>query len=361
MRKHKFAVKWLVAALSTVALAQGCGSSGTTSRDAGASGQGGAAGAAGSGAAGFGFAGGGAAGTGVAGTGVAGAGIAGATDAGAGSTGAAGADAAADAPADATTPPPDGSQDLTDTFDTTAAASTWHFSPYGSTPDNMPTAANNLATLSTLAWDGTDDADGLTTSGSLKGTVAFRSVGDRIDFQAFTQATALYNWTGYQITAKVKLVSGGNLTPGCPLSAWLYVSQVGYNTSLSTPVNLSTGTWVTVTYDMADATIDVSQINQMGLQMTTGAVCLGDAGASDAATDASADGAADGGVDGDAAADSAVDGRADASDAATLMADAGLTDGGSTDSADASDAPDALPVTATTAVILVDDVIVAPK
>jgi hypothetical protein len=189
------------------------------------------------------------------------------------------------------------------TFNTsTIGVDGWHYTPYGSTPTNDPNGAENLANestaLSPLAWIGTDDADGLSTSGSIKGTVPFQFQGDQIDFQAFSQATAKYNWSGYKLTAKVKLVSGGNKAYGCPLSASAYISQVGYATANSTPVNLVTGQWVTVTFDLDTAitsspSADDSQVTQMGLQINTGPTCVGttppDAGTDTAPTDGGTD------------------------------------------------------------------------
>ena len=246
------------------------------------------------------------------------------TDGGAGTDGAAG---RGDAAVEMTMP--DGSQGLMDTFDTSTEG--WAFSPYGSTPYTMPpTDPDNLALTSTLGWDSVDDADGKTTSGSLEGTVSFRSAGDQVDFQAFTSASATYDWTGCIVTAKVKLVSGGNLTPGCPLIARFYVSQApNYTTTNGTPVDLQEGNWVTLSYDMATAGINVAAISQMGIQITTGAACT-----------SSTDGGPNGGA-----------------------SDAGVTSDGGVDAVSSTDggASDAPAPTATTAVILIDDVFVTVK
>jgi hypothetical protein len=241
------------------------------------------------------------------------AGAAGAADSGDGAVGSDVADAAPEAIK------PDGAQGLTYTFDTSVQG--WAFQPFGSTPVGNPASPNNLAVLSTMTWDSADDAENRTTSGSLQGTVPFRADGDRIDFEAFSAPWAKYDWTGYTISAKVKLVSGGRVSPGCPLRAWLYVSAIpNYATTLSAAVDLSTGSWVTLTYDMADAGVDVTLIQQLGIQVTTGAACTADAGTPDGATDAPADAISDGG-----------------------------------------DAADVAPPTATTAIILIDDVIVSVK
>lgn len=319
------------AAMSPVLFAPGCGGSSSSpdgGRDARDGGNDGRAGA-----------GGGTAGTTGAGGMDAGAGTGG-NDAAAGTSGidaAAGSDASTDAPTDMATPTdtaqpdlrPDGSMAKSWKFDLNTDG--WTLSRYGSTPNNMPDAADNLAKLSTLGWDMGNDAANSATSGSLKGVVPFTKVGERIDFQAFSQAAGKYDWTGYTVSAKVKLVSGGNIAPGCPLHAWLYASQApDYNTPLGPKVALQTGVWVTLTFDVSSAAFNVKAVNQLGIQVETGAACGGG-------------GTGDGGV-GDAA-----DGSVDAD----LLADAGL-DG-------AVDAVVVVPPTATTATILIDDVIVSVK
>jgi hypothetical protein len=239
------------------------------------------------------------------------------------------------------------------TFDTDTQM--WKFTQYGSNPQN-------LAFSSTLAWDAADDADGKATSGSLKGTVPFLHAGDRIDFQAFSVGTGKYDWTGFQITAKVKLVSGGNIAAGCPLSAWLYVSDSnGYTTTLSPAVNLQTGSWVNLTYDLSTAGVQISSISQTGVQITTGAcpVNVPDAGTSDAAGDLVSDAiAAEAGEDAglDAEGVDAHDGGLDAADGGLDGVDAITAADAGTDAA--TDVAPPPPVTATTAVILIDDVII---
>ncbi len=183
----------------------------------------------------------------------------------------------------------------------------WHYTSYGSTPPGAP-SADNYATTSMLAWNSADDADGVTTSGSLKGTVPFRLEGDQIDFQAFSNGAGMYDWTGYIINAKIKLVSGGNLKNGCPMYAVLYVSDNNnYMTRLSGQVNLEVGKWESVAFDMADVSsmINVAGISQMGLQVNAGPSCTA-IPVPDAGTDAPADGAADGGTTTDAPVDVAV-------------------------------------------------------
>jgi hypothetical protein len=251
--------------------------------------------------------------------------------------------------AEAAPPPkPDGAAGVRYTFDTNTLAG-WHYTAYGSTPagtPNPPGDTNNLANRSApLAWDGANDADNrIDASGSLRGSTPFTSAGERIDIQAFSTGNATVgqrDWTGYIINAQVKLVSGGNFRADCPLQAHLYVSSApSYTTTGSPVVSLITGQWVTLTYDMANAGLDTTLINQMGIQIETGGDCPFDAGApADAATsDVSAD-----------AGTPDVSVTADASDESTV------TDGGTPDVAPPP------PPQATTAVYLIDNVIVSVK
>jgi hypothetical protein len=248
-------------------------------------------------------------------------------------------------------PKPDGAAGVKYTFDSTIEG--WHYTPYGSTtrnptpPGDPAQDPSNMARLSApLVVDSTNDADNRTdASGSLRGSVPFLYANERIDFQAFSTGngtTGQRDWTGYIINAKVKLVSGGNFSPDCPLQAVLYVSTApNYDTRISAPTSMTLGQWVTITYDMADTGLATNLINQMGIQINTGGGCPYDAGApaSDAAQDAAPDVSLDGGV-------------ADASDESTA------SDGGTSD-VDAGPPPP--PPQATTAVILIDNVIVSVK
>jgi hypothetical protein len=201
------------------------------------------------------------------------------------------------------------------TFNTTVE--NWYFTPYGSTPTNDPNSAANYAKTSMIAWDA---------SGALKGTVPFQFEGDQIDFQAFSAQPGKYNWVGFTISAKVKLVSGGNIKNGCPMSAVLYLSTVGWDTKLSAPVNLVAGQYVTVNFDVDDAMlagINVSTITQMGIQVTTGPACVGTPtpdGGSDASDGSTSDGAgsSDGSTsDGAGSSDGSTSDGAGSSDAAS--------------------------------------------
>src|SRR5262249_53875527 len=145
---------------------------------------------------------------------------------------------------------------------------------------------------------------------------------ERIDFQAFSTGPAAANardWTGYIINAKVKLLSGGNFNPDCPLQAVLYVSTApNYDTRVSAATSMTVGQWVTITYDMADTGLATNMINQMGIQINTGGDCPYDAGVP------TSDGAADAAASPDVSADGGV---ADASDESTAP-DGGTPDAG---------------------------------
>jgi hypothetical protein len=167
----------------------------------------------------------------------------------------------------------DGAASVSYTWDVANDVLGWHYTPWGSTPPsgNPPGDPNNLANLSTPLTTNADDANNQVSSGSLQASVPFLANGDRIDIQAFSTGSVGKDWTGYIISAQVKLVSGGNVDASCPLSAWLYVSQApDYATALGPTTNLVTGSFVTLTFDMATAGVNIANINQMGIQITTG-------------------------------------------------------------------------------------------
>jgi hypothetical protein len=362
---------WWLAALTTVSLGAGCGGD-DTAIDTGAAGTAGSAGKGGSGGTG------GSGGSKDAATERGDSSAADASDAGpdatGGSGGAAGASGAGGTGGepiiDVFVPKPDGSQGVSYNFDASGNVLGWHYAPYGSTtitppppPNTPPNDPGNLSVRASavgpIGWTADDAENRVDASGSLKSLVPFVTNNERMDMQAFSSPTALYDWTGYVVTAKVKLVSSG-VSSVCPaFTAWLYVSSAPtYATSLSVPVALVPDTWVTLTYDMATAAVDVTQISQMGVQLSNGpcdfeaGVPVPDAGSTTEA------GATDGGTADAGAADAgtteaATDGgatEAGATDAGTTEASA--TDGGTTDAA----APG--PVIPPT-VILIDSVVVS--
>jgi len=163
----------------------------------------------------------------------------------------------------------------------------WHYTPYGSSPNiGFPDPGGverpklSDVSQSQLVFDSTNDANGrIDASGALKLTVGFLAANDQIDAQAFSvfpnDATQWKVWRGFVATAKIKLVSGGNLNPLCPMKAWLYVTAgAGYATGVSPTVNLTRGItdWVTVTFDLdapLGGTPDPTQVNQLGIQIST--------------------------------------------------------------------------------------------
>ena len=172
----------------------------------------------------------------------------------------------------------------------------WHYTPYGSTPNigfldpgTSPRLKLSDPSVSQLEFDSTNDADGrVDASGALKLTVGFFAANDQIDVQAFTanpnDATQWKVWRGFRATARVKFVSGGNLNPACPLRMTMYISTgIAYATVLSPPVNLTAGSdWATLTFDFdtiapGETGVDVTQVNQLGIQANTG-VCTANPG-----------------------------------------------------------------------------------
>jgi hypothetical protein len=213
-----------------------------------------------------------------------------ATDAG-GSDAAAASDASDGAMADAAVPSEASivrSAGLRYTFDSDLQG--WAYTPYGSTPNIgfLDTGGAGLKlsdpTVSQLAFDGTNDADGrVDASGAMKLTVGFLAANDRIGLLAFTvnpnDATQWVVWSGFVATAKIRLVSGGNLDRTCPLRAELYSSTgTGFATAASPVVNLTTAMtdWSTITFDFdtvvpgANGQPNLTQINQLGIHITTG-------------------------------------------------------------------------------------------
>jgi len=213
-----------------------------------------------------------------------------ATDAG-GSDAAAASDASDGAVADAAVPSEASiirSAGLRYTFDSDVQG--WAYTPYGSTPNIgfLDTGGAGLKlsdpTVSQLDFDSTSDADGrVDASGAMKLTVGFRAANDRIGLLAFTvspnDATQWVVWSGFVGTAKIRLVSGGNLDRTCPLRAELYFSTgTGFATAASPVVNLTTAMtdWSTITFDFdtvvpgANGQPNLTQINQLGIHITTG-------------------------------------------------------------------------------------------
>jgi hypothetical protein len=208
------------------------------------------------------------------------------SDAG-GSEGGAASDAAG-AVSDAAVPSDASVAPVSYTFDSDIQG--WHYTPYGSSPNigfadsgDAGRAKLSDASLSQLAFDSTNDADRrIDASGALKLTVGFVAANDQIDAQAFSvapnDATQWKVWSGFIATAKIRLVSGGNLNRACALRATIYITTgAGYATAISPPINLTTAAtdWATVTFDFdtiapGPTAPNLTQVNQLGIQITTG-------------------------------------------------------------------------------------------
>lgn len=284
---------------------------------------------------------------------------------GGGSAGIGGSVGAGGAPViDVVIPKPDGADGVSYNFDVNDVLG-WHYAPYGSTtvtaaPAPTPPAdpgnlANRAAAVAPLGWIADDAESRNDASGSLKSLVPFVTSSERIDMQAFSTGNAVRDWAGYIVTAKVKLVSSG-VSLACPtFTACLYISSApSYATGTSIPVTLVPDTWVTLTYDMATAPIDVTQINQMGVQITNGP-CDFEAGSpvADAGSTSDAGTTSDAGI-GDVAV--SIDaGTTDAGPSDSAGTDSGLAD---TSVGEASTDADASPVIPST-MILIDSVIVS--
>jgi len=315
MLKKTSTSTYLVTALVVASMAVGCSSDDTAAPSpvAGAGGQatsGGGAGRAGSGGSGGSTGGaGGATGGSSAGTSGAGGGDASSMDSGgaqaetavilidnmvvmrkpASDAGGSEAGAASDAAVtDAAAPSDAAVQPVTYTFDSDIQG--WHYTPFGSSPnigfgDPGDAGGIKLSDLSRsqLAFDSTHDADGrVDASGALMATVGFRAANEQIDAQAFSvtpnDATQWKVWSGFIATARIRLISGGNLNRTCPLRATIYItSGAGYATGISPPINLTTAAtdWTTVTYDFdtivpGPTAPNLTQVNQLGIQIGTG-------------------------------------------------------------------------------------------
>ena len=100
-------------------------------------------------------------------------------------------------------------------------------------------------------------------------------------------ADATFSVGSFQLkpSAKVKLVSGGNIPAYCQVKAFIYLSgpMPTYTTTNSVKTTLTTGNWITLDYDFAEAAamgVDLTKVSQLGVQIETGPMCL--AGGADA-------------------------------------------------------------------------------
>ncbi|HWZ89744.1 MAG TPA: hypothetical protein VNW92_12865 [Polyangiaceae bacterium] len=191
-------------------------------------------------------------------------GAAGSTDA-TGSAGAVGAVGAAGAPSTV-----DFSRSYT--FDTTLQL--WALHAEGSTPNiGLAGGGEKLSARSTLSVNSTE---GQPTPGSMQISIPFSMTAEQLDVnQLFAAAGMEENWTGYEMIAKVKLLSSGNL-PDC-LGTWLYATSTGYVFGRGAEVLLKPADgWVDVRFDLdapdvagSKANFDKTMINQFGVMVET--------------------------------------------------------------------------------------------
>jgi hypothetical protein len=158
------------------------------------------------------------------------------------------------------------------TFDTTLQL--WALHNEGSTPNiGLAGGGEKLSARSTLSVSSTE---GQPTPGSMQISIPFSTTAEQLDVnQLFAAAGMEENWTGYEMVAKVKLLSSGNL-PDC-LGTWLYATSTGYVFGRGAEVLLKPADgWVDVRFDLdapdvagSKANFDKTMINQFGVMVET--------------------------------------------------------------------------------------------
>jgi len=112
------------------------------------------------------------------------------------------------------------------------------------------TGADNVAYSSPFAHDVFAKCDGKP-AGSLRNIVPFVKAAQYYKLSiGFAQA----DWSGYTITADVKLVSGGNLEGACRANAALFV-QDGAGANAGAAVQLNPGEWKSATFTVPASTM----------------------------------------------------------------------------------------------------------
>jgi hypothetical protein len=109
--------------------------------------------------------------------------------------------------------------------------------------------------------------DGNPTAGSLKNLIPFSDVNQ---YYINGVPFAAEDYTGFTISAKVKLVSGGKNDEACPARASLYVGggQIVGNIITGPGVALAQGSWVDVTMTVAEAT-GTDAVDRVGFNLNT--------------------------------------------------------------------------------------------
>jgi hypothetical protein len=119
------------------------------------------------------------------------------------------------------------------------------------------TGADNVAYSSPFAHDVFSKCDGKP-AGSLLNVVPFVKAAQ---YYKLTIGFAQADWSGYTITADVKLVSGGNLEGACRANAALFV-QDGAGPNAGAAVQLNVGEWKSATFTVPASTmVDHLSIN----------------------------------------------------------------------------------------------------
>ncbi|HEY4107020.1 MAG TPA: hypothetical protein VGM44_24135 [Polyangiaceae bacterium] len=165
----------------------------------------------------------------------------------------------------------------------------WTRSRFGSTANGVAGLdgdANNLAKISSLAFE---PSDGNPDPGSLKATIPFtgtlnETLGLVYAISSFQDTIDLADVSGRMFSANVKLVSTPRTNCTFTATAWSTADSgsttgVTFNESAGTPVTLTTGQWVTATFDL-DNSADKLRVNQVGIDLKSS--CTGTTTGTDA-------------------------------------------------------------------------------
>jgi hypothetical protein len=108
-------------------------------------------------------------------------------------------------------------------------------------------------------------------------SIPFSHTGEQLDVnQLFaTAASMAENWTGYEMVAKARVVSSGNM-PDC-LGAWVYATSAGFVFARGAEVLITPAdNWVDLRFDLdvpdvlgSKADFDKTTINQFGVMVET--------------------------------------------------------------------------------------------
>ena len=160
------------------------------------------------------------------------------------------------------------------TFD--ANTMPWVLNPYGSTPAiGNAGGAEKLSALSALSFN---TVEGQPTPGSAQIVAPFSMGSEQLDINQGVSPEE--NWTGFEIVAKIKVLTAGTIPSAC-MGAWLYTTSDGYLFGRGPEVFIKPANgWVDLKFDLdAPAAIgedrgtlpafDKTTINQVGMQLET--------------------------------------------------------------------------------------------